>query len=451
MRTSPETRLNNTSRQRVSVSLLKRLSHLLSQRPAWLLLPAVVLGGAGLFYSAWNPGDTGAVGVWAAIVGGIMLLYGCLFVFPRTFAGDYERTEQKRIEVENQIRTTLVQALLALVILIGGLSTWRQLSATSEGLRMSQKVQISQQFFTAVERLNAERLEVRLGAIYTLERLTTTPDSRQARLDNLTAYQLLAAFVRTHFPWPPRPLDNDAKRYGVGRYTPLEFDSLHRRAPDVELALSVLGTLDQRLPRGEKVSAFLSDTDLRGVRLGVLSLNNADLRGTRLDYADGRVAKGWPHAQLRDALLMGASLRCAHLEGVDFTSAHLEGADLRDADLRAVPNTPQIDAVLERAALVGARYNDRTQFPAGFNPASHRMRKDAMLLAMQGHSFLLVEGGQLVQANGREVVRGGFVVKRDGHRTPHPQHLDAAPAVTCNGSTPQREALMSSAFNDVEQ
>jgi hypothetical protein len=56
-------------------------------------------------------------------------------------------------------------------------------------------------------------------------------------------------------------------------------------------------------------------------------------------------------ADLSDALLRSANLKAANLN-----RANLQRADLRDADLR-------------RASLKGARFDDKTRWPDGFDPA----------------------------------------------------------------------------------
>jgi hypothetical protein len=237
---------DGSSRRSLLVIRFKQMSEWLSHPQAWarLLLSAVTLIAIGLSYGAWDPNDTGIAGVWVAILGGILLLYGCLLVFPRTLSQGYQEREggeHPRILVENEIRTTLLQALLAAVVLIGAVSTWQQFSAAAEGLKISRHTQITEQFSNAAEQLGSERLEVRIGAVYTLDRLTRTAEGDEGRWDSLTVYRLLAAYIKAHSPWPTRPLDEDAQRRGVNRYMPLELESLRKRAPDVQLALQVVG------------------------------------------------------------------------------------------------------------------------------------------------------------------------------------------------------------------
>lgn len=99
---------------------------------------------------------------------------------------------------------------------------------------------------------------------------------------------------------------------------------------------------------------------LRGAQLYWAMLQNADLSGCNLEGADLR------GANLRDVLLVGANLRNADLSRDNLGgSTSLQGANLTDA-------------VMNRARLTGAKYDDRTIFPRGFSPdAAGMIEEDA--------------------------------------------------------------------------
>jgi uncharacterized protein YjbI with pentapeptide repeats len=75
---------------------------------------------------------------------------------------------------------------------------------------------------------------------------------------------------------------------------------------------------------------------------------------------------------LKDADLVKANLRGANLSGAYLTEAGLDRADLSEAMLRWANLT---GAKLRGADLVGATYDSKTEFPEGFNPEQHGMRK----------------------------------------------------------------------------
>ena len=57
---------------------------------------------------------------------------------------------------------------------------------------------ITESFAKAVEQLGSDKLETRLGGIYTLERI-----ARESEREYWPIMETLTAFVREHAPWPP--------------------------------------------------------------------------------------------------------------------------------------------------------------------------------------------------------------------------------------------------------
>jgi hypothetical protein len=93
-------------------------------------------------------------------------------------------------------------------------------------------------------------------------------------------------------------------------------------------------------------SGSMAGGDFRGAKLHRALMRGMDLRGTNLSGAD----------------LTGASLRHAN-----FTGADLSGADLRNANLTG--------ATLTGTKLLGAVWNDETEWPEGFDAGAHGMRQ----------------------------------------------------------------------------
>jgi Pentapeptide repeats (8 copies) len=216
---------------------------------------------------------------------------------------------------------------------------------------------------------------VRLGGIYSLQRLAS-----DSRLDQRSIYRVLADFIRMRSPWPPRaPTDEMRPTRSIN---PMEIDSLRKRSPDIQQALSVIS--DPK--RSVSFKPLLVDVDLRGALLGSADLNEADLRNAHLDFADARVTPPARVLTLRKADLRAATLTHARLKGADLTEAKLQGGDLRDAvldgavlcraNLRGVPGDKRLgDAKVDGASFVGAVYDDKTTFPTGFDPELEGMRR----------------------------------------------------------------------------
>jgi hypothetical protein len=238
-------------------------------------------------------------------------------------------------------------ALLAGLVGVGAVLTFWQSSRTH---RLTKQGQITDRYAKAVDQLGSGTLDVRLGGIYALERITHDSPEDQA-----TIVEVLSAFVRVHSSSLYRLRKHEAERGPTGwktRVSSLEgaeslqdeirlFEDEQDRADkhvliyplpeDVQAAVTVLGRIPQR--RGVARQADLAKTYLREVKLTLAHPEeDAHLEGTNFEGAhlEGAVAS---NAHLEGANLKGAHLQGAHLEGAHLEGAHLEGAELGAADL----------------------------------------------------------------------------------------------------------------------
>jgi hypothetical protein len=209
-----------------------------------------------------------------------------------TDAAKRHELRDSRLKLQNDVRTTLLQGVGGLAVLIGAFFTYRQVQTSRRQLEIAQHGQVTERFTRAIDQLGHENLDVRLGGIYALERIAN--DSAQ---DRTTVTEVLTAFIRGHAPWPPSRPGQYAKDAPI-----LEMPYMRYRAADVQAALTVLG-------RQPSMTATqppnLSDTDLRRA-----DLSNAELQGARL----------------LGAQLQGANLRAAQLQRVNLFHAQLQGA-----------------------------------------------------------------------------------------------------------------------------
>ncbi len=118
-------------------------------------------------------------------------------------------------------------------------------------------------------------------------------------------------------------------------------------------------------------NAILQGSDLEGANLEGANLTNAKLTLVSSGKIRGlpremphyyTIHSGYiigPGVDLEGANLQGADLRFANLRHAYLREADLRGANLKGADLHG--------ADLYDAKLQGVTYNDRTQFPVGFN------------------------------------------------------------------------------------
>jgi hypothetical protein len=175
------------------------------------------------------------------------LLLGSILVFPRMLyppisnheldqsqvtGKDRIQLKSERLKLQNDARTTLLQGFGGAVVLIGVWFTYRQLHTAREG-------QITERFTRAVDQLGSLAVDVRIGGIYALERI-----ARDSAIDRAATADVLAAYVRTHSPWPPHrrtSLREGLKRMQTrvrGETEPLHQVPLRARAGDVQVAMT---------------------------------------------------------------------------------------------------------------------------------------------------------------------------------------------------------------------
>ena len=188
-------------------------------------------------------------------------------------------------------------------------------------------------------------LEVRLGALYAMERIAL--DSQR---DHIPIMQALCAYVRVNAP----AADNSSYEadwqkpalfdYGSSAVTEKEksdifmklerwIEVLDMARVDVQVALDIIG----RRPNHRINHERRQKTSFFGNRTFYLNLSNTNLRKVNLYKAN------MEGCLLRDSLLEGANLSeanlnntylfRAHLEGAYFGGATIAGADIKEANL----------------------------------------------------------------------------------------------------------------------
>ncbi|MGR7025547.1 pentapeptide repeat-containing protein [Geodermatophilus sp. URMC 62] len=276
-------------------------------------------------------------------------------------------------------RTGLALTLTALGAAGGLAFTARTYRLGQETYRLNREGHITDRYSKAVEQLGDEKIEVRLGGIYALERLM-----HDSPADQPTIMEALAAFVRQHAPHSPRPAlpargsqapapghpaeDVQAVLTVLGRRDPVEDE----RPIDLSGANLTGATLNRAdLTDATLDEAKLTDADLDGANLTGATLAGADLTDADLDEAkltDPRLAG----ADLTGARLFGADLTGATFAGANLTGAHLNRADLTGAHLDRADLTGAwlAGANLTGATLAGANVTDANLFGANLTDAN---------------------------------------------------------------------------------
>ncbi|MGE6955061.1 pentapeptide repeat-containing protein, partial [Staphylococcus capitis] len=291
---------------------------------------------------------------------------------------------------------TSLAGMVSVVLVAAGLFYTNQANRSQQQLATQQ--QVADRFSRAIDQLGQEdsakktgdKLSVRLGGIYSLQRLMHDSPS-----DESAVIEVLCAFIRTHAarpPGPPRavpasPPDVQAA-FTVLAHRPdakderngyLNLAGTQLTLPDADLGRAYLESVN--LERADLTGAFLNYADftdanlshanLTAIQMGhgdfsFTNLRGADLRGAHLSTTNLGLANltgaDLTGADLRDTDLSSAYLTGANLTGVDLTGANLEGAKLTGADLTGANLT---GANLSLADLEGAKRDEKSLLPQG--------------------------------------------------------------------------------------
>ena len=254
-------------------------------------------------------------------------------------------------------QVTLVQIITALLVLAGLYWTSRRVVATEEG-------HITDRFTRAIAQLGDDKMAIRLGGIYALERI-----AKDSEKDHGPIMEVLTAYVRENAPrqeedpqTAPAPLPTDLQAI---------LTVLRRR----ETTGKNRGNDPLDLSHTRLVGANLYEADLRGANLCEADLRGADLTRAILGGVplppeaspdpdapllsptnlDGIYPPQPVHpsaVNLTRANLSGAELGGANLTWATLHDANLSGASLRAADLRGAE---LMGANLTKADLIAAR------------------------------------------------------------------------------------------------
>jgi Pentapeptide repeats (8 copies) len=327
--------------------------------------------------AAIAPGSAVLVVGLAAMLG---LLAAWVLILPRQLApplpaetlaalGDRDRLELSdgRLKLQNDLRTTALQAIAGLAILAGAILAFQQLSEDRQQSTAARELavqgQASERFTRAIDQLGSDRTEVRVGGIYGLEQIARqAPDNRLAVIEVLVAYLHRSS---------PRLAESTTDR-SVNVVGP---------APEAQAAITVLA---RRRPLVTDRPLDLSNLDLSGVRIRGerLHSNPNNPAGSEPDEFGGFGYAYWI-GNLRSVNLSGTDLRGATFSEVYLQGADLSGTDLRGADFSLANPAPvivELDPQAEQAPgpvegvvtldnvdFTGALADSSTKWPTGFD------------------------------------------------------------------------------------
>jgi hypothetical protein len=242
-------------------------------------------------------------------------------------------------------------------------NTSKTTALTLRAVEITEQGQVTDRYTKAIEQLGSDKLDVRIGSIYALERV-----ARDSPRDHPTIMEVLAAFIREHSQeqWPlaepgdaqpqreTRP-DVQAAATVIGRRT-TRYDGQPVNLVGADLTFSNLFGADRAsadLTRSNLFGANLVGANLAGANLAHANLAEANF--TRAFLADANLAD----ANLAGANLVGAFLASADLADVEFTADVLTGTGLTIAELTGagLAGVELAEANLTRANLTSAKLN----------------------------------------------------------------------------------------------
>jgi hypothetical protein len=269
----------------------------------------------------------------------------------------------------------LAVALTGAVGLGGLFFTWRNTNqareSTQRTLELTEQGQITERFTKAIEQLGASNaagdkiLEMRLGGIYALERI-----SKASKDDYETIMETLSAYVRHHAPYAPEANSNGSgTSQGPDNEDEVNEDMIYsptfqHKDADIQAILNVFGRRIPEWPNDENVRINLQDTDLSGF---ATTRRAANFTGVWFFGSKLRHAK-FIDANLRDARFRRADLSFAifqgtvNFEGTNFKETTLDKALFNGVDLTQAKDLTQAQ-IDQASGFKNSRLPDGLYYP----------------------------------------------------------------------------------------
>lgn len=248
----------------------------------------------------------------------IYLAYGFIWENPEEQVNSYIhltpenlKNEKEKLSLIKELRITngqIVGGIIASLILI--VQFWRAISFSSqvkEEKRSNLSSQTNEQFIKAVELLNNDSPTIKLGAIYTLEKILNSKEKIQQEYHNIVL-EFLCAYFREHSPFDKKVYEKEPSKYE--KAIPFYLETI----------LKVIGS--RKNNENEYLKIDLSNTCLKDAQLADLDLSNI--------IFDNSFLKG---IRLNGCILKDSEFNYTILSESDFTLTIFENCNLSNADL----------------------------------------------------------------------------------------------------------------------
>jgi uncharacterized protein YjbI with pentapeptide repeats len=295
-------------------------------------------------------------------------------------------TIKKDLKVaENAIFNTIFQGIGSLFFFLTVVISWRNYQETQEK-------EIVERLNKAFEDLESNKVVVKLGGIYILERIAAKSEK-----EHWTIMEVLTSFVRS---MSTKEVNGNLKpitpviQAVITTISRRNFKQDQENKP-LDLSGSNLANADfrhfQRNKNRTKIAMFRKNTENIDSSLGS-KLNKVNFRGAFFESADLRNTN-MNNVDLRSANMNNADLGEANLDNADLSEANLDGADLSEIYLGGAK---LIKASLRNANLYKA--NTRKDLPVKIVNFSQAILTKAKLTDARLTSAILSEAN-LSEAN----------------------------------------------------
>lgn len=361
----------------------------------------------------------------------VMLLLLALQYIPHLQVAQFNITNQKDLaDAENSYRATLAQIFGGVAIGIGLYYTWRRigiaekelkatqdnleitqknLAVAQENLKVSQESQITERFTRAIEQLGSEKIEIRLGGIYALERI-----AKESEKDYWSIVNIFAAYIREKSSINEKL--NEDKKISTDVQAILEVLFKHEHPDtgiinlqDASLIEAQIGSCHLKWVNFER--ANLKKANISWADLECANLNGTNLEKSYLSYSNLKYSN-LIGANLEKAILSNADLTSARLVMANLKWANLEGANLKEVTFKEADLTK---TNLEGADLRGAYYLSPSQLSKSKSLYNAKIDEELLIILKDEHPELFESNcteGELKRRS--EILANlGFVPSKD--------------------------------------
>ena len=200
------------------------------------------------------------------------------------------------INLENELRKTVLQIIGGLFLLTGVFFSWNQYAQTKER-------DLSEKLNKIVALMGSDEEYVQIGAVYSLKQVSSNHKN-----GNTIIVDILASYIREHAQWSNSAL----------------------LARGNELTRAALQVISHTLNKNSNILFDISNCDFRGIDLKSIFLKNGTILESHFESSD---LKG---AVFQHTILTGSSFNSANLENASFAGSDLRYVSFNDATLKNV-------------------------------------------------------------------------------------------------------------------